>query len=218
MGSSRPHITLSAAITVDGKIATTTGDSKLSSKKDKVRVHKLRAKSDAILVGSNTVKRDDPILTVRYTKGKNPLRVVLDSNGVISSKSRIIKTCTKIPTIIAISKNAPRKNVLRLKKFPIEIIIAGTNKVDVKRLLKNLMRKKIKRILLEGGGTINWEFIRQGFVDELIVTITPYLIGGKDAITLVEGKGFPFISKSKKLKLKKTNQFGNELILHYTMR
>jgi len=176
MESSRPHITLSAAITVDGKIATTTGDSKLSSKKDKIRVHKLRAKSDAILIGINTVKIDDPILTVRYTKGKNPIRVVLDSNGIISSKSRIIKTCTKIPTIIAVSKKAPRKNIKRLGKFPIEIIIAGTNKVDVKRLLNFLIRKKIKRILLEGGGTINWEFIRQGLVDEIIVTITPFFL------------------------------------------
>ena len=216
MESSRPYVTLSAAITIDGKIATTTGDSKLSSKKDKIRVHKLRAKSDAILVGSNTVKLDDPILSVRYTKGKNPLRIILDSKGITSSKSRIIKTCSKIPTIIAVSKIAPRKNIRRLEKHPIEIIFSGTNKVDVKKLLNLLTKKKIKRILLEGGGTINWEFLSQGLIDELILTITPFLIGGKEAITLVEGKGFPQISKSKKFRLKKTERIGNEMVLHYS--
>ena len=96
MEKSRPHVILSAAVTIDGKIATRTGDSKLSSKRDKIRVHKLRSKVDAILVGINTVLLDDPILTVRYAKGKNPVRVVLDSRGTISSKSRILKTCSKI--------------------------------------------------------------------------------------------------------------------------
>ena len=90
MVKSRPRIILSAAITVDGKIATRTGDSKLSSKKDKIRLHKLRSKVDAILVGRNTVQCDDPRLTVRYVKGKNPIRIILDSQGSISSSSKII--------------------------------------------------------------------------------------------------------------------------------
>ena len=89
MEKSRPYITLSAAISIDGKIATKIGDSKLSSKKDKTRVHRLRAKNDAILIGSNTVKQDNPMLTVRYAKGKNPIRIVLDSKAAINPKSRI---------------------------------------------------------------------------------------------------------------------------------
>ena len=90
MVKSRPKIILSAAMTIDGKIASKTGDSRLSSKNDKIRVHKLRSKFDAILVGYNTVKRDDPLLTVRYAKGKNPLRIILDSNASISPNSKII--------------------------------------------------------------------------------------------------------------------------------
>ena len=213
MEKSRPYITLSAAISIDGKIATRTGDSKLSSKKDKTRVHKLRAKTDAILIGSNTVRRDDPMLTVRYAKGKNPIRIILDSQASINSKSKIIKTSSKIPTIIAVSKKATRKNIARLEKHPIEIMVAGNKKIDVKTLL---YRKKIKQILLEGGGTINWEFVRQGLVDEIIITIEPLLIGGKEATTLVEGEGFAMISKSKKLKLRNISKLGNELVLHYT--
>jgi len=216
MEKSRPRVILSAAVTIDGKIATRTGDSKLSSKRDKIRVHKIRSKVDAILVGIKTVQKDDPILTVRYAKGKNPVRVVLDSKGTINSQSRILKTCSKIPTIIAVSKAATKKNLQRLSKYPIEILISGDKKINVKILLNFLFRKKIKHILLEGGGTINWEFVNQGLIDEIIITITPFLVGGKDSISLVEGQGFDKISKSKKFKLRKTIRMGNELVLHYT--
>ena len=215
MEKSRPKVILSAAMTLDGKIATKTGDSKLSSKQDKVRIHKLRSKVDAILVGSNTVKRDDPSLTVRHTKGKNPLRIILDSKANIDQKSQIIKTCKKIPTIIAVSKKASKKNINKLKKYPLEIIITGNKLVNIKNLLRILSKKKIKTLLVEGGGTVNWEFVKQGLVDEIIITITPYLIGGKNAITLVEGEGYSLIQKATKLKLKKTCRLGNEIVLHY---
>ncbi|MEK0381589.1 MAG: 2,5-diamino-6-(ribosylamino)-4(3H)-pyrimidinone 5'-phosphate reductase [Nitrosopumilus sp.] len=215
MEKSRPKVILSAAMTLDGKIATKTGDSKLSSIQDKVRIHKLRSKVDAILVGSNTIKRDDPLLTVRHTKGKNPLRIILDSKANIDQKSQIIKTCKKIPTIIAVSKKASKKNIDKLKKYPLEIIITGNKLVNIKNLLRILSKKKIKTLLVEGGGTVNWEFVKQGLVDEIIITITPYLIGGKNAITLVEGEGFSFIKKATKLKLKKNWRLGNEIVLHY---
>jgi len=216
MAKSRPHVILSAGISVDGKIATKTGDSNLSSKIDKIRVHKLRSKVDAILIGRNTLQRDDPILSVRYAKGRNPIRIILDSRGKISSKSKIIKTCNKIPTILAVSKKISNKNLQRLKKYPLEIIVTGENKVNLKQLLKQLEKRKIKKLLLEGGGTVNWEFIKQGLFDEIIVTVTPFLIGGTKSISLVQGLGFSKISKSTKLKLKKIKQQKNELVLHYT--
>lgn len=215
MVKSRPWVILSAAMSLDGKIASKNGDSKLSSKKDKIRVHKLRSKIDAILVGSNTIKRDNPVLTVRYVKGKNPIRIVLDSKGTISSKSKIIKTSKKIPTIIAVSKKAPKKNIQNLKKHSIEVIVAGENHVNIKNLLKKLAMKKIKTLLVEGGGNVNWEFIKEGLVDEIIVTVSPYLLGGNKAVSLVEGEGFSKINQSLKLKLKKITQLGNEVVLHY---
>ena len=215
MVKSRPKVILSAAMTLDGKIATKTGDSKLSSKKDKIRIHKLRSNVDAILVGANTVKRDDPLLTIRHTKGKNPLRIILDSKANISHNSQIIKTSRKIPTIIAISKKASKKNVDRLKKYPLEIIETGNNLVNIKKLLRILSKKKIKTLLVEGGGTVNWEFIKLGLVDEIIITITPYLVGGKNAISLVDGEGFSLIQKATKLRLKKISRLGNEIVLHY---
>ena len=91
MANSKPKVILSAAITLDGKIGQKNKHVVLSSKSDKIRVHKLRSKSDAILVGKNTVEQDDPLLTVRYAKGKNPIRIILDSHGTIKNDSRIIK-------------------------------------------------------------------------------------------------------------------------------
>lgn len=216
MVSSRPRIILSAAMSIDGKIATKTGDSGLSSRQDKIRVHRLRAKADAIIVGIRTVSVDNPLLTVRYARGKNPTRIVLDSFGTILPSSRIIKTANKVPTIIAVSKKAPQKNLAKLARYPVKILIAGQNKVDLKKLLSTLHKQKIKTVLLEGGGTLNWEFIRQGLVDEMVVTVTPYIVGGKDAITLVEGNGFSKILHSKKIRLHKIARQNNEIVLHYS--
>ncbi len=215
MGKSKPYVILSAATSVDGKIATKTGDSNLSSKQDKVRLHKLRSKVDAILVGKNTVLLDNPLLTVRYTEGKNPIRIILDSKGTISTKSKILQTSNKIPTIIAVSKKISKSNFDKLCKFPVEIIIAGKNSVNIKLLLKKLFNKKINTILVEGGGTINWEFIKQNLFDELIITLSPFLIGGNDAISFVQGKGFEKISNSPNLRLKSIKRLKNHIVLHY---
>ena len=212
----RPHVILSAAISIDGKIATKTYDSNFSSKLDKIRIHKLRSNVDAILIGQNTLQCDDPILSVRYAKGENPIRIILDSRGSIPLKSKIITTCNKIPTILAVSKNISEENLLRLKKYPLEIIVAGNNKVNLKQLLRQLKKRKIKKLLVEGGGTVNWEFVKQDLFDEIIITITPFLIGGKNSINLVQGLGFSEISKSTKLKLKNVKQQKNEIVLHYS--
>ena len=215
MEKSKPYIILSAAISVDGKIATRTGDSKLSSNQDYVRLHKLRSKVDGILVGKNTVIHDNPLLTVRYAGGKNPIRIILDSQGNIPSKSKILQTSNEIPTIIAVSKKITKSNLEKLCKFPVEVIVTGENSVNIKLLLKKLSDKKISTILVEGGGTINWEFIKQNLFDELIITISPFLIGGNDAISFVQGSGFDKISKSPNLRLKSIKRLKNHLVLNY---
>ena len=215
MEKSNPYVILSAAISIDGKISTRAGDSKLSSKEDSIRLHKLRSKVDAILIGKNTLLQDDPLLTVRYTKGKNPIRIILDSKGTISKNSKIIKTSNNVPTIIAISKKISKINLLKLEKLPIEIITAGENSVNLKLLMKKLSSKKIKTILVEGGGTVNWEFIKNDLFNELIVTLSPFLIGGNEAISFVEGKGFSKISNSPNLKLRSIKRLKNYLVLNY---
>ena len=215
MGKSKPYVILSAAISIDGKIATKTGDSKLSSNQDFIRLHKLRSKVDGILVGKNTVTQDNPMLTVRHTNGKNPIRIVLDSKGDISLKSKILQTSNQVPTIIAVSKKITKSNLRKLSQFPVEVIITGENSVNIKSLLKKLSDKKITTILVEGGGTINWEFIKQNLFDELIITLSPYLIGGNNAISFVQGDGFDKISKSSNLRLKSIKRLKNHLVLNY---
>ena len=216
MEKSRPRVILSAAISIDGKIATRLGDSKLSSKKDKIRLHRLRSKVDAILVGKNTIHRDDPLLTVRYVKGKNPTRIILDSQGTISINSKILQTCNKVPTIIAVSKRISKANLQKLKRFPVEIIMTGENSVNIKSLMSNLSKRKINTVLVEGGGTINWQFIQNNLFDEILITITPFIIGGIDAITFVQGRGFDKIIKSPRLRLNTIKRLENYLVLHYT--
>ena len=215
MEKSNMHVILSAAISIDGKISTRSNDSKLSSQEDSIRLHKLRSKVDAILIGKNTLLQDDPLLTVRHTKGKNPTRIILDSKGTISKNSKIIKTSDKIPTIIAVSKKISKVNLSKLKKLPVEIIISGENSVNLKLLMKKLSTKKIETILVEGGGTVNWEFIKNNIFDELIITLSPYLIGGNDATSLVEGKGFSKIVNSPNLKLKSVKRLKNHLVINY---
>lgn len=211
----RPHVILSAATSIDGKIATRTGDSKFSSKQDISRLHKLRSNVDAILIGKNTVLIDDPLLTVRFTNGKNPIRIILDSKGSLSEKSNILQTCNEVKTIIAVSKKITKSNLKKLHKFPVEIIIVGENRVNLKLLLKKLFQKKIKTILVEGGGTTNWDFIKYDLFDELIITLSPFLIGGNNSISFIEGDGFSKLSKSPNLRLKSTKRLKNHLVLHY---
>lgn len=212
MVKSRPYVILSAAISIDGKIATQIGRSNLSSKKDLIRVHQLRSSVDAIVVGKNTIKIDDPLLTVRYVKGRNPIRIILDSKGSISSKSKVIETAKKIPTILVMSENAPRKTERFLTKG-VQIIRCGKNEINLKKLLGMLYKMGIEKMVVEGGATTNWHFFKKKLVDEIRITVTPYILGGSTAISLVEGEGFEEISVS--FKLKKIEKVKNEIVLHY---
>ncbi|OLB92090.1 MAG: diaminohydroxyphosphoribosylaminopyrimidine reductase [Thaumarchaeota archaeon 13_1_40CM_38_12] len=214
MAKSRPHIILSAAVSIDGKIATYSGESNLSSKMDLTRLHRLRRDVDAILVGKNTINVDNPLLTVRHVKGKNPIRIILDSSGTISTNSKIVKTANKISTILVVTERATRITP-KLDKKRVEIIRCGRNKINLKKLLNILQKRGISKILLEGGGITNWYFLKEKLVDELILTVTPYILGGKDAISLVQGDGFGKISKSPSFKLKKIKRMKNEIILYY---
>ena len=212
---SRPYVILSAAISVDGKIATKTGNSELSSKEDKIRLHKLRSKVDAILIGKNTLLKDDPLLNVRYSKGKNPIRIILDSKGIIPNHSKILQTSNNIPTIIAVSKKISKANYSKLRNFPVDVIVVGENSVNIKSLLKKLANQKIQNILVEGGGSVNWEFIEKNLFDEMTITVSPFLIGGSNSTSFVQGKGFSKISNSPNLTLKSVKKLKNHLVLRY---
>ena len=221
-------VIINGAMTVDGKIATASGDSKISSKQDLVRVHKLRASADAVMVGISTILTDDPRLTVRFARGKNPARIIVDSRGRIPVDSQIMRTATKVRTIVAMTEQAPEEKIHRLEDMGAEILIIREGKkgqsaavphgVNLRELFRRLENMGMKKMLVEGGGELNWSLLHLGLVDELIVTVAPKIAGGRLATTLVEGDGVDEIAQGIKLKLKQIEQALNgELVLYYRL-
>ena len=216
------QVIVNSAMTVDGKIATHQGDSAISSKDDLIRVHKLRDSVDGIIVGISTVLADNPRLTIRLgrkqPKEKHLTRIIIDSMGRIPLDSQILRTASKIKTIVAVTKLAHMDVRRKIKKTGAIVIVAGTNTVDLKRVLWTIQKMGIKKILVEGGGEINWSLFSLGIVNELIVTIAPKIVGGRQATTLVEGEGYSRVSQGLKLQLKKVRmQNSGELVLHYKL-
>lgn len=209
-------VVINAAMTLDGKIATATGDSAISSEQDLRRVHRLRAASDAVMVGISTVFADDPALTARLVKGRNPARIVVDSRGRIPTDSRLLRTASETRTIVAVAERATKKAVRRISETGAKVIVAGKETVDLKALFSALAKMGFKRILVEGGGELNWSVLKLGLADELIVTVAPRIAGGRLAPTLVGGDGFNLISKGVKLKLARVqHKRTDELVLYY---
>ncbi len=215
MARSRPYVILNAAMSIDGKIATREGNIGLSSKSDLLRVHKLRSSVDAIIVGKKTVEIDNPLLSVLLIKGRNPIRIVLDPKGDISKNSKLIKTAKKIPTMLIVSEEAPKKTE-NLSYFGVEVIRCGKNKINLKRLMKILWKKGIRKVLVEGGGATNWYFFYEKLVDEFSITVTPYILGGASTVSFVGGHGFDKIVRQNSFKLMRITRLKNELVLHYS--
>lgn len=232
VGSSqgRPRITISAAMSVDGKIsAARHAPVKLSSERDTVRVHKLRAKSDAIMVGINTVLSDDPMLTARHHRhhrhhraaprgpDANPVRVILDSRARIPLSSQIIRTSDRVRTIVAVSEAAPERAVSRLRReTSADIVVMGRRSVSLKRLFAYLSSAGIGSVLVEGGGTVNWELVRRRLFDEIVVAVSPYVLGGGcGATSLVGGRGFLRLCDSPRLRLRSARRLGDHVVLWY---
>jgi 2,5-diamino-6-(ribosylamino)-4(3H)-pyrimidinone 5'-phosphate reductase len=217
------QITVNAAMTIDGKIATILGNSEISSEEDLSRVHELRASVDGIVVGISTVLVDDPRLTVRMgakqVRRKHPVRIIIDSKGKIPLDSRVLRTASKVKTIVAVTELAHADTINKIEKMGAVVIVSGKKTVNLKKVLSTVKKMGIKRILVEGGGEINWSFFSQGLVNELIVTIAPRIVGGRQATTLVEGEGYPSISNGVKLQLQKVQmQTNGELVLYYKLR
>ncbi len=206
----RPRVIVNAAMSVDGKIALVGGRRiKISDEEDFRRVHHLRASVDAILVGINTIIKDDPKLTVKekfVPDAKNPVRIVLDSKLRIPENARVLNDMA--PTIIATTKDAPPRDLNA------EIIRCGYNLVDLHCLMEELWRRGIRSVMVEGGSTVISSFLREGLVDELNVFVGSMIIG-VDAPTLVSGKGARFAEETIKLKLLECKPLGYGVLLRY---
>lgn len=210
----RPYIVINCAMTADGKIAKPSGSQlKISCEEDMKRVYQLRNDSDAVLVGINTVLSDDPKLTVKekYVKNpKQPLRVVLDSKCRTPVDSLVVNETAK--TIIFTSEKTG-------KKYPynIEIVICETGKdglINLEKMLKTLSEKKVKKLMVEGGSTVIYNFLKNGLVDDFYVYTGPMILGSKKAPSLINQENFEQIIK---LKIVDTKKIGEGLLVHYRL-
>ena len=217
----RPFVIVSCAISLDGKLASSCGDTRLSSYDDKVEVHKLRSKVDAILVGINTILSDDPHLTVSdkyYKSEKHPIRVVLDSKLRIPMDAEVITRRPEVKTIIATTKLAPKEKIEELRRRGVDVIILGEEKVDIRRLLRYLReRLNVKVLMVEGGGYVLGSFFREKLVDYLRVSVTPVLFGEGNSISMIRGVIFCKIEDSPKLELERIDICGHNVVLHFAV-
>lgn len=208
----RPHVIINAAMSVDGKIALADGRAvRLSNEEDLRRVHRLRATVDAILVGVGTVLTDDPKLTVKseYAKGRNPLRVVLDTDGKTPKGAHVLDGMA--PTLIVTSEESTREF------SHAEVLRCGKDEVDLGLLLDRLASRGIKSILVEGGSTVIWSFLHHRLADELKVFVRGVVLGGQSAPSLAGGPGAPSLEKAPRLRLDRIERLGDGTLLEYTV-
>jgi len=212
----RPHVIVNCAMSADGKISLPSRKQiRISSEADIERMYKLRNMCDAVLVGIKTVLSDDPKLTVKekYVKNpKQPLRVVLDSKCRISSKALIMNNAAK--TLIVTLKG----NEKHFDGEHVEVVGIKNNDeghVDLETMLDILYQKGVRKLLVEGGGTIIWNFLKERLVDELFVYIGSCIIGGKNSPTLADGAGIKNEDELIPLKIIDVSMFDSGILVHY---
>ena len=204
-------------MTVDGKIASRTRYSKLSCPHDLRRLHELRARSDGVMVGANTVIIDDPSLRVKYVKGKNPARIVVDGLLRTPLKARVY-TLKTAKTLVLTTAMAPRDKIKALRKMGVEVIeFSGGPPINMRKAMEELYCRGLRRVVVEGGGELLWSLFKDSVVDELKITISPFIFGGKDSVSLVMGEGFSTTEDARKLKLVNVGvcRCGEEVNLEY---
>jgi len=211
--SKKPLVVVKAAMSLDGQIATRTGDSKyITGREARKFVHELRAEYDAVMVGINTVLKDNPQLNVRLVKGRNPIKIVVDTSLKISANAKIIKNeGTKL--IIATSKKAPKAKVKKLLQKGVHVLVvdAKNGRIDLKQLIKELGKREICSILVEGGAELNAETIKSGIADKVLFFISPQFIG--KGLGALGNLGINKVDKSIKLKSLDYRKIGRDILI-----
>ncbi|MBV9081013.1 MAG: bifunctional diaminohydroxyphosphoribosylaminopyrimidine deaminase/5-amino-6-(5-phosphoribosylamino)uracil reductase RibD [Elusimicrobia bacterium] len=211
----RPHVLLKTAMTLDGKIATARGDSRwVSGPESRRLVHRLRAESDAVAVGATTAERDNPALT-SHGEGRDPLRVVIDPTLRTRPTLKMFSDDRRPPVIVA-GGAASRAREARLVKKGARVLRVRESKggLDLGEALASLAKMEVGQLLLEGGGETAWNFLKAGFVDEVMSFIAPKLLGGRTAVTPVGGDGFSAMSKARPLEILSLTRVGDDIVVH----
>ena len=215
---SRPWVIAKWAMTLDGKLATRSGDSRwISSPESRERVHLLRSRVDAVLVGLRTAIQDDPLLTIRpatLVKRHVPLlRIVLDRRAELPVRSQLVQTARDVPLWLAVAPDADEERIQNLSRHGVEIYRFPSKGDDISPFLAHLAEKNVTNLLIEGGGKIFGTFFDQRCVDEIFAFIAPKLVGGETAASVVGGFGIGAMSDALKLQNVETEIVGGDICL-----
>lgn len=214
----QPFVVLKTAMSLDGKIATVTGESQwITGEAARARVHEWRDIYDGIMVGIGTVLHDDPALTTRLPAGRpgrNPIRIIVDSQARTPLTAQVV-TDGAAPTIIAVTEEAPAERIAALEQSAqVEVLRCGSGPhIDVALLMQQLGEREICSIFVEGGGTLAYSFLAAGLVDKVEAFIAPLLIGGREALTPVEGAGSARLADAVRLHDVQYEQVGSDMLV-----
>ena len=210
-----PYVVMKYAMTMDGKIACENGDSKgVTSEKARETVQNKRKKYMGIMVGINTVLEDNPMLNCRIEENVNPIRIICDSNLKIPFESNIVNTANKIQTIVVCTNKADKDKQRWLENKGIEVIRQKVKgRVVLSDLMKMLGEKGIDSILLEGGGTLNAQALKENIVNKICCFIAPKIVGGANAKSPIEGKGVEKMMEAYNLRNLEIQKIGNDIML-----
>ena len=211
----KPYVVMKYAMTMDGKIAAYTGESKwVTGEAARIHVQEQRLKYTGIMVGVGTVLADDPMLTCRLENSRNPVRIICDSHLRTPLTSKIVRTAKTIPTILA-SSSKDQQKIKNYEELGCQVLYVPEKNghIDLNRLMEILGATKIDSILLEGGGSLNWSALECGIVQKVQTYIAPKLFGGEEAKTPVEGKGFPDPASAVLLKNSEIIRLGDDFLI-----
>ena len=215
-----PFVMVKYAMSLDGKIATRSGDSRwISNEESRYYVHQLRSMVDAIMVGAGTVLADDPKLTARCSGGKGgttrmqPLRVIVDGRGRISPKAQLFEQPGE--TLLVFAREATPEEIDKFASVGASIISlpSSDSKVDLKELLRHLAERNITSVMVDGGSVLFGSLFDAGLVDKVMVFIAPIIIGGEGAKTAVAGNGVERVTEAPKLKKMRIKQLGSDIVV-----
>ncbi|HJX12722.1 MAG TPA: bifunctional diaminohydroxyphosphoribosylaminopyrimidine deaminase/5-amino-6-(5-phosphoribosylamino)uracil reductase RibD [Dehalococcoidales bacterium] len=210
-----PFITVKFAETLDGRIAAATGSSRwISSAASRRLAHRLRATHDAVLVGAGTVRADNPELTVRLARGRNPVRVVMDSRLSIPMDAAVLSDQEKARTFIAVTGAAGEERIAALREKGVEVLMLPADeegRVDLPALLKELGRRQVASVLVEGGAATITSFLRLGLADRLVAIVAPKLMG--KGIEAVGELGIRDVDKAIRLTFTRTYRRGEDIVV-----
>lgn len=217
----KPFVTMKCAMSLDGKIATTSGESKwISGAESRKEVHKFRNEVSGIMVGVDTVIKDNPELTCRLENGKNPTRIIVDSNLRIPLESKVVEEVHIAKTVVVTTEKSDeaKLNILRNKGVDVIISSSKNGRVDLNSLMTTLSKNKIDSILLEGGASLNFSALNEDIVDKVQIYIAPKIIGGREAKTPVGGSGVNLLEDAFKLKKLTTKSIGEDIFIEGYVR